>query len=55
MSEVVTLSALPFIGALFGEIEVFTKETLQISQSLVTKNSNHTEVKGINRSRDYRK
>ena len=55
MSEVVTLSALPFIGVLFGEIEVFNKETLQVSQSLVKKNSNHTEVKGINSSRDYGK
>ena len=53
MSEVVTLSALPFIGVLFMEIQVFTKETLQVSQSLVTENSNHTEVKGINSSGDY--
>ena len=55
LSEVVTLSALPFIGVLFMEIQVFTKETLQVSQNLVTESSNHTEVKGINSSRDYGK
>ena len=52
MSEVVTLSALPFIGVLFGEIEVFTNETSQVFKSSVTEKSYHTKVKGINSSRD---